>query len=65
VWIGILADKDLAITITDNGIGFGHSNGTRRPGNGLGNMHGRIQAIGGRLTILASEGTIIQMKIPL
>jgi ligand-binding sensor domain-containing protein len=65
VWIGILADKDLAITITDNGIGFGHSNGTRRSGNGLGNMHGRIQAIGGRLTILASEGTIIQMKIPL
>jgi signal transduction histidine kinase len=60
-------DKELAITITDNGVGFGLA-GVKpgnNLGNGLGNMYRRISAIGGRLNIVTREGTSLQMKVPL
>jgi signal transduction histidine kinase/ligand-binding sensor domain-containing protein len=75
VCIRIAVDKELAITIKDNGIGIGPAgappdndlgkgsgNGL---GNGLGNMHRRIRAIGGRLDIVTREGTTLKMKVPL
>lgn len=67
VHIGIKADKELAITITDNGIGMGLAAAQPRKdlGNGLGNMYRRVRAIGGRLNIVTREGTILQMKVPL
>jgi len=64
VHIGIKVDKELAITITDNGVGFGLA-GVRNPGNGLGNMYRRVRAIGGKLSIVTREGTSLQMKVPL
>ena len=64
VRIGISADKELTINITDDGIGLGPTR-TRPAGNGLGNMYRRIRDIGGSLLLKTGDGTIVELKVPL
>ena len=56
-------DEKLNILIRDNGIGFTESKIVK--GNGLNNMHRRVQALRGEMVILNGEGTTIKFKIPI
>lgn len=63
-------DGRLALTITDDGRGIGGSSserGSRRTGNGLGNMRRRITDLGGTCDIrdAVPHGTVIDVMLPL
>lgn len=64
VMIDIRSDKQLSISIKDDGIGFdpGH---TRPFSNGLNNMKKRMNDIGGSLNIFTNGGTTILITAPL
>ncbi len=62
--INIVTDKDLIITIQDNGIGFNPEN-TRPHSNGLINIKKRISDVGGRVQIESVNGTSICLTVPL
>jgi len=49
------SDGHMSITITDNGRGFSVED-ARGKGNGLNNMRGRLQQIGGRLSLESEPG---------
>ncbi len=55
----------LAVTLRDDGCGFGEPAKTRR--NGIGNMHGRMHEIGGtcEITSTLGEGTTVELRLPL
>jgi signal transduction histidine kinase/ligand-binding sensor domain-containing protein len=55
-------DKNLQVSIKDNGAGFTAKN---EDGNGLRNMKKRIESIGGTFEILNAEGVTVKMDIPL
>jgi signal transduction histidine kinase len=61
--VNISIDEKLNILIRDNGIGFTESKIVK--GNGLNNMHRRVQALRGEMVILNGEGTTIKFKIPI
>jgi signal transduction histidine kinase/ligand-binding sensor domain-containing protein len=64
VVINIGIDRELSISIKDNGIGFG--NGPLRAySNGLSNMKKRMEDIGGKLEIGHEKGTVIQLLSPM
>lgn len=52
----------LTITAKDNGRGMEPG---RHTGNGLKNMHKRMEAIGGRIHIATSEGVCVTIELPL
>ena len=60
------ADRDLIISVEDNGCGFDAlaAGGT---GNGLGNMRERMKSIGGRLALSSRPGggTAVSFHLPL
>jgi signal transduction histidine kinase len=57
-------DAALVVVVADDGSGF-PVDGTR-DGVGLSNMHDRLDAVGGRLTIHASSaGTVVTARLPL
>ena len=60
-----LSGRSLALTITDNGIGFDPSLAT--PGQGLRSIDERTRAMGGRVTVASrpGEGTTVRFVIPL
>ncbi len=59
-------NKNLVITVADNGIGF-DKNKMLNKGNGLKNMQNRLKEIGGNLYIYSdkNKGTKIQFEIPI
>jgi signal transduction histidine kinase/ligand-binding sensor domain-containing protein len=64
VMIGIEIDKELTITIQDNGSGFDIRN-IRPFSNGLNNMQKRMRDIQGSLEIIQKKGTYIILTVPL
>ena len=60
-----LTGSDLAITITDNGIGFDPA--TVREGHGLRNLTDRLRKLGGRYAVasLPRRGTVVTLYLPL
>jgi signal transduction histidine kinase len=54
----------LVIEVADNGKGMDVAN-TRRFGNGLANMRRRMESIGGSLTFLQDNGTILKFELDL
>jgi len=63
VAIDIRAAELLMIKIKDNGKGFEGSENTF--GNGLKNMHNRVNKINGNMLIQNSSGTEISIEIPI
>jgi signal transduction histidine kinase len=60
-----LEGSTLAVTLRDDGCGFGEAGKTRR--NGIGNMHERMREIGGTCEIVstAGGGTTVELRLPL
>jgi signal transduction histidine kinase len=57
VWMTLAQNRDLTFEIRDDGPGFTPPVGDARPGHrGLRNMRDRLEAIGGRLSIVSSPG---------
>jgi signal transduction histidine kinase len=63
-WINIKAEKDLVVTIKDDGIGFDEKN-TRAFSNGIYNMKKRMKDINGILEITHDKGTLVKLTVPL
>ena len=64
---GVSPDADAALLeIDDDGSGFDVESG-RGKGQGLGNLQGRAEALGGDLTIQSTpaQGTNVRLSIPL
>ena len=62
----VRAGNELTVTIRDNGKGFLLGNVDQRSGgNGLRNMHKRIQSIGGQFHVSNGDGTIVKMEVPI
>ncbi len=61
-----LLDSRLTLSIVDDGKGVSLANGSH-PGNGLANMRGRVQELGGILAIhsIPGNGTRLEISIPL
>ena len=64
VSVNVETNKELFISIHDNGIGFDVKN-IRPFSNGLSNMKKRIESLGGNLEIKNTEGSTITMIVPL
>ena len=62
--IHISIDRNIMITIADNGIGIDQDN-IRPFSNGISNMQKRIQEIGGVLEIKNNNGTNIYINVPI
>ena len=56
--------SELSLSISDNGRGF--TPGAARLGHGLGNLHRRLEVIGGRCRIesQAGRGTSVRLELP-
>ena len=63
VTISIVTDKELEISVQDNGWGLDPA-GTAL-GNGLGNMRQRMENINGNLEIVSEAGTLLRFSVPL
>ncbi len=62
-----VADSTLRILVEDNGCGFDPSHPpAARKGNGLGNMHKRIETLGGQLELTSApaQGTRLKLTLP-
>jgi signal transduction histidine kinase/ligand-binding sensor domain-containing protein len=64
VVIQIEMQKNMTIMIKDNGKGFDQQK-VRLFGNGLKNIHKRMEAVGGQADITSQHGTIVLLDIPL
>ena len=64
VILAIQVDHKLSIRLHDNGIGFVKAN-IRSFSNGLMNMAGRLKEIGGKIDITTTNGTQIDLSVPL
>ena len=62
VVITITADKELSITISDDGKGFEFT--TQHSGNGLLSMQQRAHTLKGKLLVKSHPGTSINLKVP-
>lgn len=60
-----LAGETLAVTLRDDGCGFGEPGRAGR--NGIGNMHERMREIGGTCEIVSTlgGGTTVELRLPL
>lgn len=63
VEVSFLLNKNLTITIHDNGKGVDKEN-LRRFGNGLQNMKQRMEAVGGSFEIISNKGTCVKLECP-
>lgn len=66
--VSLMADKrHVTLLVSDNGAGFDVAGIAEHPKHGIGlrNMHERVNAVGGKLTLTSSaEGTVVQALIP-
>jgi signal transduction histidine kinase len=60
-----LEEKQLSMTVRDNGVGFDAA--TKSSSHGLGNMRGRLEKLGGQCQIesAAGRGTVVTLRLPL
>jgi signal transduction histidine kinase len=63
VAIAILTDRELAISVQDNGQGLAMAGSAT--GNGLGNMRQRMKNIGGNFEMVSEAGTLLRFSVPL
>ncbi len=63
VRINFTVDKNLVITVKDDGKGMTQSKG--HEGNGLRNMQKRIESVGGTFDVQNKNGVMVKMSIPL
>ncbi|MFB0495995.1 two-component system NarL family sensor kinase [Mucilaginibacter sp. OAE612] len=63
ITIAIITDKELAVSVQDNGRGIDLAGAAL--GNGLGNMQQRMENIGGNLEIVSEAGTLLRFSVPL
>jgi signal transduction histidine kinase len=61
--IGVRADLEVSVTVTDDGIGLAHERGS---GRGLGNLLERAQSLGGSFSLRPRDGkgTVAVWSIP-
>ncbi len=61
----VLDEKQLSITVRDNGVGFDPA--AKDSSHGLGNMRGRLEKLGGQCQIesAAGRGTLVTLRFPL
>jgi signal transduction histidine kinase/ligand-binding sensor domain-containing protein len=64
VTIDIKINDQLTVFISDDGTGFEEKN-IRPFSNGLSSMKKRMEAMGGRCTILSNKGTSVKLEVPL
>lgn len=57
-----VSGRYVVLTVADNGRGFDSINGNE--GNGLRNMRGRAERIGGQFELRSSDGTSITVRVP-
>lgn len=66
--VSLMADKrHVTLLVSDNGTGFDVAGIAEHPKHGIGlrNMHERVNAVGGKLTLTSSaEGTVVKALIP-
>ena len=62
--INITCDRELVISVSDNGKGF-HLNEDAYTGNGLKNMKQRIDHLNGRFFIKNNEGSTLVFEVPI
>jgi signal transduction histidine kinase len=62
-----LTDRDVVVTVQDNGIGAAPANLNRPRSHGIAGLRHRIQVLGGRLDIASApnRGTTIRVQVPL
>jgi signal transduction histidine kinase len=60
-----LDEKELSMTVKDNGVGFDPA--CQSPGHGLGNMRGRLEKLGGhcRIESAVGRGSKVTFQLPL
>jgi signal transduction histidine kinase len=54
-------ENNLRLTVSDNGKGLPKENGTRT-GNGIINLHARVQRLGGQLNIASADGAGVRLE---
>lgn len=59
----VQTEKEIALTIADDGIGFNPNSIT--PGNGVKGIQERVQFVNGEVSFQQHKGTILKIKIPL
>lgn len=66
VEIGLIQSESIILSITDDGIGFEHSEALKKRGNGLYNMEERTLYLNGKISIESEigKGTVIICNIP-
>jgi signal transduction histidine kinase len=62
-----LTDRDVVVTVRDNGVGAASADLTRPRSHGIAGLRHRIQVLGGRLDISSApnRGTTIRVEVPL
>ena len=70
VWVELtIVDRNIVLTIQDNGVGFSLESRQKLPNDGIGiiGMQERMTLVGGQLLIKSSQskGTIISAHLPL
>ena len=62
-----LTDRDVVVTVQDNGIGAAPADLDRPRSHGIAGLRHRIQVLGGRLDISSApnRGTTIRVRVPL
>ena len=64
--IEVHLDAEGALTVVDNGIGIGVEAASQRAGLGISSMRGRVEVLGGRLTVRKLKvGTSVSATVPL
>jgi signal transduction histidine kinase len=68
LWVRARVERhELVLTVEDNGIGLAVNRQASGTGQGLNNMHQRLQRIGGQCTIRKNgeRGTIVEFRLPI
>ena len=62
-----LTDRDVVVTVQDNGVGAASEDLTRPRSHGLAGLRHRIQMLGGRFDITSApnRGTTVRVQVPL
>ena len=67
VEVDVTVDRDLSLTVRDDGVGVGSAGGAAAGGLGMTNMRSRAERLGGRMTVERRSvgGTQLEWRIPL
>ena len=67
VEIQLIVDRDISLTVCDDGVGIDWVDGVSTGGLGMSNLKARAERLGGRLTVarLPTGGTQLEWRVPL